>query len=64
MEVPSGAYLRAILGRGYMNVPLFDILVAGEINPDLIVSGDVVPASADREGFRELDTHQKIIISQ
>jgi ribokinase len=27
-----------------MTAPLFDILVAGEINPDLILSGDVDPA--------------------
>jgi sugar/nucleoside kinase (ribokinase family) len=27
-----------------MDTPQFDILVAGEINPDLILSGDVIPA--------------------
>lgn len=27
-----------------MSIPLFDLLVAGEINPDLILTGDVTPA--------------------
>ena len=29
--------------------PSFDLLVAGEINPDLIVTGDVIPAFGQAE---------------